>query len=422
MMSLSLTLAQAASETELDRIVAIVNDEVIVNSELERQTASMVSQLRKKNPSTALPPANVLAKQVLERMIIKSIQLQIAKKSGIKIDNQAVNKTIARIAKSNGLSIATFRQVLENDGIDYIRFRADLKDEIILKRLESNQVESRVIISDREIDSFLKQNDVSDANQKTEYQIAHILISIPEAVSPEVLQNMKAKATKIHQDIKAGADFKETAIAFSDGRQALEGGSLGWRNLDQIPILFVKPIKKMKPGDISDPIKTSSGYHIIQLTDIRGGTKKIINQIHARHILIKPNDLVSNDDAKRRLGTLKERIENGDDFSELARSNSDDPGSSAQGGDLGWTSPGSLVPRFEQEMQQLKLNEISEPFRTQYGWHIIQVLGNRQYDNTEDYKRAKARQILHKRKLEEEFQLWVRRIRDESYVEIRLNE
>ena len=403
----------------LDRIVAVINDDVIMQSELEERIRSVLKQMAQQGAER--PPQDILIKQVLERMIMVKLQTQFAERTGIKVDDETLNQTINRIAAENNLSLSQFRNILEKDGINYENFREDIRNEITISQLKRRQVDNRVTVTDREIDNFLANEEVQGGTEN-EYHLSHILISSPEGATKEEMEQARLVAEKVVSDLKSGANFEELARNVSDGQQAATGGDLGWRKESEIPTLFSEKILAMKEGDISEIIQSPSGFHIIKLTGLRSTDKHIVTQTHARHILIRPNELVSDDDAQNRLEQLVLRIKGGDDFSELARSHSDDPGSAVNGGDLGWTNPGQMVPEFEEEMNKLKPGEISGPFKTQFGWHIVQVLDRREQDNSEQLKRARAREIIMQRKIEEAQQNWLRGLRDEAYVEYRLDD
>ena len=410
------TVAQAEPQL-LDRIVAIVNDEAISQTALDAEIASVKLQLKQQN--APIPPADILQKQVLERLIAIRLQLQLAQANNIVVDEDSLNRAIQSIAQQNRMSLSQFRQVLEADGYDFNKFREDIRTEIITTRLRQRQVESRITVSDAEVDQLLTEQK-SSASANDEYRLGHILIAVPEAASSEEIQAAKAKARALVKELRQGADFATVAMSNSSGQQALSGGDLGWRKAGQLPTLFAKLVPQMKVGDVSQPIRSPSGYHIIKLLDHRGGERHVVTQTHARHILLRPNALKSDQELRDRLEELKQRAESGDDFGELAKAHSEDTASALNGGDLGWASPGVMVPQFEKVMQETPVGEISEPFQTQFGWHILQVLDRRDYDNTEEYKRNEARRQLRERKIAEEQELWLRRLRDEAYIEIRL--
>lgn len=404
---------------EIDRIVAVVNNDVIVESELRTRLRDVRAQLRESG--TQSPPEAALTRQVLERLILDKLQLQRAGETGLRVEDDELNKAIESIAERNKLSIRQFRDVLERDNIDFAQFREQVRNEILLTRVRQRAVERRVSVSDREIDSFLATRAQQGSNVD-EYRLSHILISLPEAASADQIDAARARAEEIAARLASGEDFAQLAAEVSDGQQALEGGDLGWRKSAELPTIFADAVPGLKPGDVSPIIRSPSGFHIVKLVDLRGDSRYVVTQTKARHILVRPNDIVSDDEARRRLAQLRIRIENGESFDELARSHSDDTVSATRGGDLGWVNPGDTVPDFEREMSSLRAGEISEPFRTQFGWHVVQVLERRDHDDTEQVRRTRAREQIRKRKLDEEIQNWLRLLRDEAYVELRLEE
>ena len=407
-------LIQAADE--INRIVAVVEDDVIMNSELQQRVRTVRDQLLEQE--TPLPPTTVLEKQILDRLILTKLQIQMAEGTGIRVDDETLNRTISQIASENQLTLEQFREILETDHYRYESFREDIRNEILLSRLRQRAVDNRVIVSEREIENFLV-NQQHQSGLEKEYLISHVLIALPELPSTTDLEQTRQLAEKVKTELKAGGDIAAIAATYSDGQQALEGGDLGWRKYSQVPSLFTDFIADMDKGDVSELIRSPSGYHIIKLMNERDSEEVVVTQTSSRHILIKPNEVISDDDARNRLLQLKQRIEGGDDFAELAKGNSDDTVSAADGGNLGWTSSGDLVPEFEAAMDELQPNQISEPINTQYGWHIVQVLERRQHDSTEDVKRARAREAIRTRKLDEAREAWLQQLRDDAYVEYR---
>ncbi len=404
---------------EIDRIVAVVNDDVIVYSEMQARLRTVVEQLGK--AGVPAPPKDVLEKQVLEQLILDRLQLQIGSTTGIRVDDEALNRQIADIARQNNLSLREFRDILARDGYNFAAFREEIRSELIKSRVQQRQVQDRVQVTDRDIDNYLATREKQGGNNP-EYRVGHILIAVPDGASPEELADARDEAEDIVARLNAGANFGRTAAAESDGRQALEGGDLGWRKAEELPTLFENIVPKLDKGELSEIVRSSSGFHIIKLMDTRGAERLVINQTHARHILVKTNEIISNDQARSRLVVLRSRIVNGTDFDELARANSDDGGSAVKGGDLGWLSSGDTIPPFEKAMDALAVDEISKPFETQFGWHIVQVLGRRDRDSTKEVQRAEAAEALRNRKVDEELQNWFRQIRDEAYIEYRLDE
>jgi peptidyl-prolyl cis-trans isomerase SurA len=404
---------------EIDRIVAVVNDDVIVYSALQTRVRTVVEQLE--NSGVPAPPGDVLEKQVLEQLIIDRLQMQIAADTGIRIDDESLNRQIADIARQNNLSLRQFRDVLKRDGYDFAAFREEIRNELIKSRVQQRQVQSRVQVTDRDIDNFLATREKQGGNT-ADSRIGHILVAVPDGASPEQLAEARDEIEDILARLNAGANFGRTAAAESDGRQALEGGDLGWRKDGELPTLFENVVPELKKGEVSDIIRSSSGFHLVKLLDVRGTERHVINQTHAQHILIKTTEVLSGQDARARLLLLRSQILNGADFNQLARASSDDPGSAVKGGSLGWLSPGDTIPTFEKSMDALAVGEISAPFETQFGWHILQVLGRRDRDSTEEVRRANAATALRERKVDEELQSWFRQIRDEAYIEYRLDE
>ncbi len=422
---LSLLLAAASSlslhaaEREvLDGIAAVVNNDVITRGELNNRLRTVKQQLQQQR--APMPPQAVLEKQVLDRMILASLQLQLAERSGVRVDDETLNRTIARIAEENRMSLSEFRAVLEQDGYDFATFREDIRKEILISRVQQRQIADRVTISEQEIDNFLATQQ-AQGNAGEEFHLAHILIAVPDAASPERLRAAREKAEDTLKNLRAGADFQETAIAVSDGQQALEGGDLGWRKLAELPTLFTEAVTAMDKGGVSDVIRSASGYHIIKLLDKRNGQRQIVTQTHARHILIRPDEMTSDGTAEKQLRDARARLEQDADFAQLARELSDDTASAANGGDLGWANPGDMTPDFEKAMNVLGEGEISQPFKSNFGWHIVQVLERRRHDNTANLMRGQAREALRQRKIDEELQTWLTRLRDEAHVENRLN-
>ena len=404
---------------ELDRIVSIVNRDVIVYSELLNRLESVRTRLEESG--TQAPPAHILARQVLDRLIIDRIQLQLAEEAGLQVSEDLLNQSVADLAARNELSLLEFRDILERDGYDFVKFREEIRDELLISQVRQRFVNNRITVSPRDVDNFLATVEKQGGGD-SEYRLGHILLAVPEGASPEEIAQAKIRANRVHAELNDGADFAQTAVANSDGQQALQGGDLGWRKVAQLPTIFSEEAPQMSIGDIRGPIRSPSGFHIIKLTDLKGGSRHFITQTHVRHILIRPNELVTEEGARLRLENLHERLVNGDDFTELARAHSDDPGSAMKGGDLNWTSPGDLLPDFQAVMDALEPQALSEPFKTQFGWHLLQVLERRDYDGTEEVRRSNAIDQIRQRKIEEEMQSWLRQIRDEAYVELRLEE
>jgi peptidyl-prolyl cis-trans isomerase SurA len=403
----------------VNSIVAVVNDDIIMSSELENATRAIVKQLNDKG--TPIPDKAVLDKEVLDKLVMDSLQLQLATVNGITIDDSQLNSEIKDLAEKNGVSLTEFRNVLERDGYSYQDFREDMRKQLTIMQVRRQMVASQIKVNDQEIDNLLATLKTS-GNSGVEYNVGDILIAIPEAASPDQVQATEARANDTLRRLRSGADFAELAIVESDSQTALDGGDIGWRSLGQLPSLFVDTVKTMQVGDISDLIRSSGSFHIIKLLGKRGDERHLVEQTRVRHILIKPDEVNSDEEVKIRIEQLEIRLRGGEDFETLALANSQDTLSAAKGGDLGWVSQGDTVPEFEEAMNSLAPGELSKPVKTEFGWHLIQVQERRTHDSTEEYERSKVRNIIRNRKYEEELALWLRRLRDESYVEYRIDQ
>ena len=413
---LSLLMMTSVWAQPMDRIVAVVNDGVVLQSELFEMAQTISLQLRKRQ--VALPPQDVFVSQVLERLILKKLQIQTAARIGIRLGDDDLNSSIKNIAKNNNMTLTEFREVLERDGYDYALFRESIREDMIVSRLNKVQVGDKIIVSDREIDNFLATQAVQGGIQDA-YRLYHILVSIPDAASPEQVQTAEAKLKKIQLLLASGGDFSEIASGYSDAQNALEGGDLGWRLQGELPGLFSAVVPNLEVGEVSDVIRGGGGFHLVKLQEKKSQEEHIVKQTSASHILIKTNDIVSDEDAEKRLNTLRTRVENGDDFAELARAHSDDMVSAIRGGSLGWSTPGMMVPEFEKQLNALADNEMSEVFKSRFGWHLILLHERREQNMAEEYKRSKAREQIHSRRMAEELEAWTRQLRDEAYVEYR---
>jgi len=403
----------------VDRIVAVVNKEVVTQHDLSERMERVARDLARRGIS--LPDRREVERQVLERLIIEKVQLQLARDTGLRVDDLELDRTVARVAEGNKLSPKQFRETLERDGIPFDKFREDLRNEILINRLRERDVISRITVSEGEIDNLLHERS-ERKGAGTEYRIAHILVRVPEQASPEQLDARRARAEEAIKRVRDGADFAQVAAAYSDAPDALQGGTMGWRSQDRLPELFVEALASLKPGGVSKALRSPAGYHVIKLIGLRGaGAPLLVEQSHVRHILVRTNELVSEDEARRKLRNLRERLVNGAEFAELARLNSDD-GSASRGGDLGWVYPGDTVPEFERAFSGLKPLEISQPVKTTFGWHLIQLLERRTADVSSERKRIEARRALLERKGDEAYQEWLRQLRDRAYVELRLEE
>jgi len=410
---------QSRPQHTINRIVAVVNDDVIMSSELDEATRAITRQLNEKG--TPIPDKAVLEKQVLDKLVMESLQLQLAAVNGIAIDDSTLKKKKKNLAEQNDVSLTEFRNILERDGYSYKDFREDMRKQLTIMQVRQQMVASQISVNDQEIDNLLATLKTS-GDSGVEYHLGHILIAIPEAASPGEIQATEARANNILGQLRDGADFTEVALAESDSQTALEGGDLGWRTLGQVPAMFLDTVRTMQVGDISDLIRSSGSFHIIKLLGKRGDERHLVQQTRARHILLKPDELNSDEDTRIRIEQLELRLRGGEDFATLALANSQDTLSAAKGGDLGWLNQGDTVPEFEEAMNKLEPGEISKPVKTQFGWHLIQVQERRTHDSTEEYERSKVRNLIRTKKYEEELFLWLRRLRDESYVEYRIDQ
>ncbi|PPK70766.1 periplasmic chaperone for outer membrane proteins SurA [Methylobacter tundripaludum] len=399
----------------LDTIIAVVEDDVILEGELQKEVAVIEQRMQQGNAT--LPPAYVLRKQVLEKMIIDKLQRQLAEKAGITVSEEMLNSSAADIARRNNMELDQFRTELESQGMSYQSFLDSIRNEIVINQLRSREIGGRIKVTDREVEHYMETQDkIGEA--ATQYHLGHILIAVKEGALSAEIQRAMSRAEDIVGSLRGGQDFSQTAISESDDANALKGGDLGWRTESEIPTLFVNEVSQMKQGDVSEPIRSPSGFHIIKVLELKGTDNHMIIKTKVRHILIKTNELVDDAEARKRLLALKTRIADGDDFAALARAHSDDKGSALKGGSLDWVGPGDLVKPFEDAMAKLGINEVSDPVQTQFGWHMIQVLGRENKDDSDEFKKNLVRDAIRKRKIEEETELWVRRLRDEAFVEI----
>jgi peptidyl-prolyl cis-trans isomerase SurA len=404
---------------ELDRIIAVVDDDVIMRSELDQMIERVRGEIREKGAQ--MPPTEVLERQIMDRLILEKIQAQVAIQVGVEVTEENLDLAISDIAKKNNLSLEQFKEILASENYEFDRFREDIRKEILISKLRREEVDSRIQVTDREIENELKSIGEGTTSDD-EYHIAHILIELPTYADDSEREAASARADEAMQRLRDGAEFGDVALSMSDAQDALDKGDLGWRKLVEIPSIFVDAVRSLEEGQYSEIIKSPTGYHIVQLLGTRGGEQIMVEQTKVRHILITPNELVDEEAAIERLRQLRLRLESGDDFAALARTHSDDRGSALQGGDLGWTSPGQMVPEFEEVMNATEKDQLSAPFRSEFGWHILQVLDRRRYDGTDEVRRAKARESILARKREEAYQEWQRRLRDEAYVELRADE
>jgi peptidyl-prolyl cis-trans isomerase SurA len=402
----------------VERIVAVVNDEVITQNEFSERLRAVMQQLRRGGGQ--LPAQDVLQAQVLERLITDLVQVQMAKETGLKVDDATVEKAVQRIADDNNLSMSAFRAALERDGISYTKFREDMRKEVVLARLREREVENAVVVTDAEVETELAR--AAKQRVDSDYRLQHILVLIPQQATPEQIENRRRRALQALSEIRKGATFAEVAAAFSDAPDALQGGELGWRPAGRLPTLFLEVLEKTRPGEVTDVLRSPNGFHILKLLETRGkDSAPAVTQTRVRHILLRTKEGVSDSDVRSRLTGVRARIVAGEDFGELARVTSED-GTAAKGGDLGWLSPGDTVPEFERAMTALKIGEVSEPVQSPFGWHLVQVLERRAEEVSEERKKAVARQTIRARKADDAYQDWVRQMRDRAFVEIRLDE
>ena len=399
----------------LDRVAAIVNDDVVTVSELDEQVAVIAQRLKEQN--TPLPAADVLRKQVLDRLIVQEVQLQRARKVGMKIGDEQLNAALADVAQRNNLKLADLPRALAAQGIDYASYRENMRKEIVLSTLRQRDVISKINVTPRELEQFIERKKKMPS-ETMEYNVSHILIAVAQDATQAQVDEAAKRAQDVYDRARGTEDFGRLAIAYSSSQTALEGGALGWRKGPELPTFFSEEIVKLKPGGVSKPIRTPSGYHLIKLNQVRSMEgDMVVEQTHARHILMRPNELQDDATVKQRLNDIRSKIQKGEDFAAFASSLSADSGSAVNGGDLGWSAPGTFVPEFEATLARLKENEISEPIRTQFGWHIIQLLGKRKFDMTEEAARGRAFNQLRESKADEETELWIRRLRDDAFVE-----
>ena len=407
----------------LDRIAATVSSNeqsgVVLQSELDEQVGSIVERV--KAAKQELPPENVLRQQVLERLVLQEIQMQRASRGNMKVPDETLNSALQDIAQRNNIPLSRLPDVLAQQGIDYPSYREAMRKELTLTLLRQRDVIQRISVTPREIDQYLERQK-NAPEQSAEYNVSHILISVPQTASPEQLVEAENRAKDVYKRASEGEDFSKLALAYSNSQTALEGGALGWRKGSELPTFLTEVVAKLQPGKVSEPLRTPTGYHIVRLNETRGASgPSVVEQTHARHILMKPNELQDDATVRQKLQAIRTRIvDKGEDFAGLATTASEDGTTASDGGDLGWFNPGTYSPEFEQQMTGLKDGEVSEPFHSQYGWQIVQVLGRRQYDNTDELKRRRAAEAIRASHADEETELWMRRLRDEAYVENKL--
>lgn len=406
-----------AQTVMLDRVVAIVDEDLVLESELNSRTDSVLERLQAQY--NQLPPKEVLQKQILEQLILERIQLQLAKRYEIDPSAEEVDQAIGRIAQRNQMTMEQLAADLQRQNLSLDELRQQIKTELTINQLQQGVVNSRIRVTEQEIDNFLESTDGKFATSP-DFHLGHILIAVSGSADPAMVSAAEKEAQEIYEKLQKGGDFEQLAISHSNDQSALQGGDIGWRKLAQLPELFAKKLENLGTGKVTEPFRSGAGFHILKNIEQRGGGAQLVEQTKARHILVKTSEIMDDGQARAKLAALKKRIENGEDFAKLARENSEDTGSMLSGGDLGWSMPGMFVPAFEETMKNTAVGEISEPFKSQYGWHILQVEERRQEDMSEQMKRNQASNLIRSRRFDEEFQSWLTQIREEAYVEIKI--
>lgn len=415
--SLMLPATQSlAAAVPLDRIAAIVNDGIVMQSELEQRIALVKEQLQARD--TRLPPESTLRKQVLNRLILESIQKQLASRQGIRISDSQLNAALTNIATQNGLTLEQFREALIAEGRDYAIAREEIRNELLLSSVQQNLVNRRIRVSEQELQNFLN-SEVGKSQISAEYLLGHILIAVPSQASPELIQQAESKVNDIYKKLQGGADFAETAVEFSNAPNALKGGDLGWRKAAELPEKLAQAVRKLSVDQFNKPVRSPGGFHILLVRDKRGGNVQMVEQRLVSHILLKANEIRSPAQTRQQIRDLHQRLQQGADFAALAQEFSDDTGSGSEGGSLGWTLDGQMVPEFEEVMNNTPVGAISQPFESRFGWHILTVEDTREEDMGEELQENRARSAIRKRKFNEELSTWLREIRSQAYVEIK---
>jgi peptidyl-prolyl cis-trans isomerase SurA len=415
--ALFLGTAANAEVRPLNRVVAIVDNDVVMQSQLDSRLREVQQTIAQRG--AALPPEHVLSQQVLERLIIENIQLQIGERSGIRITDEELNQAIGTIAQRNGMSIEQFRAALAKDGLSYTDARDQVRREMIISRVRQRRVAERIQVTDQEVQNFLA-SDMGKMQLSEEFRLANILIPVPEGASAQDIQAADRQARDLYQQLQQGADFAQLAIARSASETALEGGEMGWRKAAQLPPPFDSMLGALSVGQVTEPMRTPGGFIMLKLLEKRGGDSQVRDEVNVRHILIKPSEIRSEAETKRLAERLYQRIVAGEDFADLAKNFSEDPGSALNGGTLSWIDPNVLVPEFREVMNSTPAGELSKPFKSPYGWHVLEVMGRRATDSSAQYREQQALNVLRNRKYDEELQTWLRQIRDEAYVESKL--
>ncbi len=411
-----LSLAQS-NAVSLDRVVAIVDKDVVLESELNDRKASILERLQ--GQYQQLPPEDVLNKQILDQLILERIELATAERYEIKVDESEIDEAIGRVLQKNQITLAQLEADLKRQGLTLDGLRKQMRNELTINHLQQGVVNSRIKVTDQDINNFLASSDGKYATSP-DYHIGHILIAVSSSADADAIAAAEKQANDIYQKLQAGSDFSQMAISFSNDQAALQGGDIGWRKLAQLPELFGNQMANLAVGQVSKPFRSGAGFHILKNKEQRGGGEQLVEQTHARHILVKTSEIMDDAQAREKLLGLKARIEKGEDFAVLARENSEDTGSMLSGGDLGWSTPGMFVPEFEEAMKNTTIGSICRPFKSQFGWHILQVIERRKEDMSDKMKRNQAANVLRSRRFDEEFQLWLTQIREEAYVEIKL--
>lgn len=401
----------------LDRVVAIVDKDVVLESELNARKVSILERLR--GQYQQLPPEDVLNKQILEQLILERIELGMAERYEIVIEEAEIDQAIERVLQKNQITLAQLESDLQRQGLNLAGLREQLRNELTISNLQQGVVNSRIKVTDQDINNFLASSDGKYATSP-DYHIGHILLAVSSSADADAVAEAEKQANEIYQKLQSGSDFSQMAISYSNDQAALQGGDIGWRKLAQLPELFGNQMINLAVGQVSKPFRSGAGFHILKNIEQRGGGEQLVEQTHARHILVKTSEIMDDAQARQKLLDLKARIEKGEDFAKLARENSEDTGSMLSGGDLGWSMPGMFVAEFEDAMKNTPINNISRPFKSQFGWHILQVIERRKEDMSDKMKRNQAANVLRSRRFDEEFQLWLTQIREEAYVEIKL--
>ena len=409
----------------LDGIAAVVDEGIVLESELAQSVAILVGNLRAQQQQAPpeerrpLPPIGVIERQVLDRLVLREIQLQRAKRVGIVISDDQLNRVLANLANNLGITLDELPEALAAENLDYLMYRESAREDLMISQLEQRDVMQRISVTPRELDQCLQRLEANQSNQ-FDYNVSHILISLSASATSEETRDAERRINEIREQLEAGADFAELALTYSQAQTALQGGSLGWRKGSELPTLFADIVFRMQPGEHSEPIQSGSGFHIVRLNEMRGAERVVVDQVHARHILISPNALLDEDATRQKLIGIREQILRGDDFTAVANAVSEDSVSGSDGGDLGWVSPDDFVPEFAEKLRELEMGELSEVFRTRFGYHIVEVLERRTHDTTDELKEQRCLTEMREGKAEEEREMWARRLRDQAYVDIRL--